>query len=337
MSVFIIAEAGVNHNGSEELAMKLIEFAAEAGADAVKFQTFSAALLVSRGAKKAKYQEASSTGADQFEMLSHLELSHEVHRKLIRKCEECSIEFMSTGFDDGAVDFLYELGVKRFKIPSGEITNIPLLRHTAGKELPIVLSTGMATLKEVSVAVEAILPALGNSDLLTLLHCTSSYPTLIKDVNLMAMLTIKNEFNMAIGYSDHTTSVLVPALAVVMGATIVEKHFTLDNDLPGPDHQASLSPMQLTEMISNIRTAEKSMGSSQKEPTADELLTRDVARRSIALEKDIERGQIVKESDIQLLRPGTGIPPSSMDEVIGMVAISNLRKGEILNWSDLEA
>ena len=343
MSCFVIAEAGVNHNGSEELALKLVDEASRAGADAVKFQTFRAESLVTPGTEKAEYQKANTQEGDQLSMLQNLELSRQAHQSLKEHCDASGIEFMSTPFDSEAADFLVELGIKRIKIPSGELTNHPFIAHLAGKGLPVIMSTGMATLEEVIEAVEVVQTTRQCKrfpepleDRLTLLHCTSNYPTKTEDINLNAMLTLKNETGLPIGYSDHSEGILMAALAVGLGATVIEKHFTMDRKLPGPDHAASLEPDELQQMIRNIRTAEQAMGSSVKAPTPSELPVRDAARRSITLTRNISRNETLSEKDLVLLRPGNGIPPKELSRVIGCKVKADLPQGHTLKWSDLE-
>ncbi|MDQ7059373.1 MAG: N-acetylneuraminate synthase, partial [Ghiorsea sp.] len=288
MSCYIIAEAGVNHNGSEEMAFQLVDAAAEAGADAVKFQTFKAESLVQKGAAKAEYQKEHTEAGDQFEMLKALELSDAVHMRLAERCKQKGIGFLSTGFDENSIEMLLNLGMERLKIPSGELTNKPYIDFIAGKDCPIILSTGMATLDEVADAVAWVKVVRGEKGLLsplegvlTILHCTSNYPTPLASVNLKAMQTMKREFGMPIGYSDHTAGILISPMAVAMGATVIEKHFTLDKNLPGPDHQASLEPSELQQMIEDIRVVELSLGDGVKIPTVEELEVRKVVRRSI--------------------------------------------------------
>lgn len=343
MSVFVIAEAGVNHNGDEKLAMELIKHAKCCGADAVKFQTFSAESLVCPGAKKAEYQEKSSDGDDQFSMLKKLEMSDELHSKLFNYCKDVGVEFMSTPFDKEALDFLIGLGMKRIKIPSGEITNLPFIRYISSKDLPMIMSTGMSTLAEIQVAVDVIVQERircgftdAIDDVLTILHCTSNYPAKCEDVNLNAMITIKDTTNLPVGYSDHTLGTEVAIASVAMGARVVEKHFTLDKKMSGPDHQASLSVEELMAMITSIRNVENALGSFEKVPSATELPVRDVARRSICLIADVEEGAKIDESDLRCLRPGTGIPPSELTQVIGMSASRDLKANTCLQWTDVK-
>lgn len=341
--VFIIAEAGVNHNGSRELALELVDIAAEAGADAIKFQTFKADKLVRKGAEKAEYQKRETGGGDQHSMLQKLEMSEELHRELIERCELRNIEFMSTAFDEQALDFLLAHDMKRVKIPSGEITNHAFIRFIATKNVPIIMSTGMATINEIEEAKLVIknereicgfTGAL--EDILTILHCTSNYPALPEDVNLKAMNTIAEVTGMPIGYSDHTLGIAVSTGATAMGATVIEKHFSKSRDLPGPDHKASLEPNELNELVKNIRVITKALGSSKKAPTESELPVRQLVRRSITIDKNVKSGQVITQEDIVLMRPGTGILPKQLDDVIGMSAVRDLSAGETLNWSDIK-
>lgn len=340
-STFIIAEAGVNHNGSEELALELVNVAARCGADAVKFQTFKADKLVRKGAAKAAYQEAATGGGDQHSMLLRLEMSEALHLRLFERCAELGIEFMSTPFDSEAADFLVGLGMRRIKIPSGEITNHPFLRHLARKDRPLILSTGMATLEEIVAATAVIREErehLGLSaplvSMLTILHCTSNYPAVVEDVNLRAMRTIAAEVEMPVGYSDHTLGLAVSTAAVALGATVIEKHFTLDKSLPGPDHKASLSPDELAALVGQIRAVESALGSPEKRPTAAELPVRELVRRSVTSARDLKAGRPISMDDLCLLRPGTGIPPREYETVNGRVPAHDIPAGTTLQWSD---
>lgn len=343
MKTFIIAEAGVNHNGDEKLALALVEAAVESGADAVKFQTFSADKLTRRGAAKAEYQKKSTGEGDQYGMLKALEMSEQLHSRLFAHCAKLGIEFMSTAFDEEALDFLVGLGIKRIKVPSGEITNMPFLRHMAGKGLPLIVSTGMAELREVISAVDTIRETRKAhgftaplTEIVTILHCTSNYPTDVADVNLRAMATIAGATGLPVGYSDHTAGLAVSTGAVALGATVIEKHFTLDCELPGPDHKASLEPRQLTEFVRQIREVEAALGSSIKAPTESELPVRDLVRRSVTAARSIAAGETVGRNDITLLRPGTGIPPADFDKVIGRKPSRAIAAGETLSWLDFE-
>lgn len=334
-SVFIIAEAGVNHNGDPDMALALVDAAAEAGADAVKFQTFSADRLTTRTAAKAEYQSKSSGEGSQYDMLKALEMSVETHRRVLERCKLRGIEFMSTAFDEESFDFLVDLGIRRVKIPSGEITNIPYLQHVAKAELPLILSTGMASLEEVRQATVCIREAATAAPDMTVLHCTSNYPALPEDVNLRAMQTMAHELGVPVGYSDHTLGIFISVSAVAMGAVVIEKHFTLDKSLPGPDHKASLEPWELKAMVEAIRDVEVAFGNGVKEPRARELPVRDVARRSVATAREVVAGQPISLGDLQLLRPGTGIAPKDMNGLVGRTFARDLPVGHTLDWTDI--
>lgn len=342
MTCFVIAEAGVNHNGSEDLALQLIEAAASAGADAVKFQSFKAASLAAKGTPTAEYQKLQTGNNDQYAMLKALEISENLHRKLINHCRDYGIEFMSTPFDTETADFLLGLDMKRLKIPSGELTNLPFIRELAAYNRLMILSTGMASLDEVIVAVGVIKEVRENQnfpepleEMLTILHCTSNYPTRNEDVNLKAMQTMEKELSLPVGYSDHTEGTLVSVAAVAMGAKIIEKHFTLDRNLPGPDHQASLEPEDLALMIKQIRQIEDCLGSGEKVPRDSELPVRDLVRRSVTLLTDKVAGEVIYAADLVLLRPGTGIPPKQLQQVIGRRLKAFQKAGTALAWQDL--
>jgi N,N'-diacetyllegionaminate synthase len=339
---FIIAEAGVNHNGDTALALALVDVAVSCGADAVKFQTFNADRLVRRGANKADYQRNQTGAGDQHSMLRKLEMSEDVHHALEQHCAKAGIEFMSTPFDEVAADFLVELGMRRIKIPSGEITNHPFLGHLASKGLPLILSTGMATLAEVQEAVSVISEtrkASGHlnplAESLTILHCTSNYPALASDVNLRAMATLGEATGLPVGYSDHTAGIAVATAAVAMGACVIEKHFTLDSNLPGPDHKASLEPDALKAMVSQIREVEAALGSTEKSPTSSELPVRELVRRSVTLACDVTEGQLLSKENLTLLRPGNGIAPKALPQVIGLRARRDMPAGHTLSWDDI--
>lgn len=333
--VFIIAEAGVNHNGSIELAKQLIDVAAEANADAVKFQTFVAEEGVSKNAPKAEYQKQTTDSSEsQLEMIKKLELSKADHKKLMTYANYKNIMFLSTPFDNGSVDLLIELGVPLIKISSGEITNHPLLKYIAKKGLPIILSTGMSTLEEVAEAVTVIKDA--GCKYLTLLHCTSNYPARVEDCNLLAMKTMADAFDVPVGYSDHTLGIYVSLASAAMGACVIEKHFTLDKNLPGPDHGASLEPVELEEMVRGIRLVEKARGSSVKAPVESELEVRDVARKSIVAKVDIPVGTVITEDLLAFKRPGTGVSPKNMDKIIGQISISDIKKDSLINFKMFE-
>jgi N,N'-diacetyllegionaminate synthase len=329
----IIAEAGVNHNGDIEMALKLVEVAAEAGADFVKFQTFSADRLVTASAIKADYQIAATDGNEsQLNMLRRLELGNEEHAKIVEKCRACSIGFLSTGFDIESVDFLIRLGIPFIKIPSGELTNLPYLRYVASLGLPAVLSTGMAELEEVAQAIVALEAAGLPRSRLTVLHCTSEYPAPFADVNLQAMLEMRSAFGVEVGYSDHTKGIEVSIAAVAMGARIIEKHFTLDCDLPGPDHRASLPPEQLVAMVRAIRNVELALGNGDKRPSEAELKTKAVARKSIVAARPIRAGELFSNDNLTVKRPGTGISPMRWDDLISRVALRDYVIDDMIEW-----
>lgn len=342
MKTFIIAEAGVNHNGREELAYQLVESAAASGADAVKFQTFSADKLVRKGAATADYQRRQTGDGDQHALLKGLELSREAHHGLFRRCRELGIEFMSTAFDEDAADFLAELGMVRFKIPSGEITNEPFLAHLAAIGRPLILSTGMADIDEIVRAVTVIrqaraetgMPDLAADDL-TILHCTSNYPAANEDVNLRAMATITAATGLPVGYSDHTLGIAVSTAAVALGAAVIEKHFTLDRSLPGPDHAASLTVDELAQMVAQIRATEVALGSPEKRPTASELPVRALVRRSVTAIRPIAAGATIAYDDLALMRPGDGIAPADRDRLIGRQTRRAIQAGTTLQWTDV--
>ena len=331
-STLIIAEAGVNHNGSLELAYKLIDKASEAGADLVKFQTFKAEYLVTESASKANYQLGTTDSKEtQFEMIKKLELNDEMHLKLISRCREKGIRFSSTGFDTSSVDFLIKLGVGFLKVPSGEITNLPYLRHVGSKGLPIILSTGMCTMQEVRNVVKILELAGSKKSDITVLHCNTEYPTPMEDVNLLAMLSIEKELGVKVGYSDHTLGIEVPVAAVAMGATIIEKHFTLDRGMDGPDHAASLEPNELKQMVDSIRNIEKAMGDGQKKPSKSEDANLGVARKSIVASKNIKAGEKFTEENIAVKRPGTGLCPMRWDELLGLEAKKDFQADELVS------
>lgn len=328
---FIIAEAGVNHNGDLKLAMELIDVAFQAKADAVKFQTFSAERLVTRSASKAEYQRKTTDAREsQFDMLQRLELSQEAHFELKEYAEKKGILFLSTPFDEISADFLSNLGVPAFKIPSGEITNLPFLEHVAKKMRPMIVSTGMATLDEVRVAVKKIRET-GNNEL-ALLHCVSAYPAEPSWINLRAMETLAHTFEVPVGFSDHTTGIEISLAAVALGAKIIEKHFTLDRKLPGPDHGASLEPEELCALVAGIRKVESALGDGRKIPHAEEKDTADAARKSLVAAKDIVAGDLLTEEVILIQRPGTGLPPSLRSQLVGKRAKISIAAGELLTW-----
>ena len=321
LSTAIIAEAGVNHNGSIATAKKMIDAAAEAGADLVKFQTFKAEALVIKSAEKTEYQkEITGTDESQFEMIKKLELDRAEHEELIKYCASKSIRFLSTAFDHDSIDLLTELSVPFFKIPSGEITNLPYLRHIGRLGKPIIMSTGMATLEEVRTTLNELLEAGAEKDQITIMHCNTEYPTPMEDVNLKAMLTIENELGVAVGYSDHTLGIEVSVAAVALGATVIEKHFTLDRTLSGPDHAASLEPHELKAMVTAIRNIEKAMGNGVKNPSPSEHKNTPMVRKSIVAKKPIKQGERFSDDNLTVKRPGTGISPMEWDVYIGRSA-----------------
>jgi N,N'-diacetyllegionaminate synthase len=329
--VLIIAEAGVNHNGDHRIAKELIDRAAEAGADLVKFQSFSASRLATHAAKNAAYQDLSSGACEtHFEMLQRLELSEKMHRELISHCNERKIGFFSSAFDIESVDLLQSLGQRRFKIPSGEITNLPYLRHIGGLRKEVILSSGMATLGEIESAIRVLEEAGTLRDQITVLHCTSEYPTPMAEVNLRAMRTIHDAFGVAVGYSDHTAGVEVAIAAVALGANVIEKHFTLDKNLPGPDHKASLEPKELAAMITSIRNIEKALGDGVKRPTPSELLNRPVARKSLVARVRVASGEVFSADMLAAKRPGIGISPMLLDSIIGTAAKRDFLPDELI-------
>jgi N,N'-diacetyllegionaminate synthase len=329
--VFIIAEAGVNHNGSIELAKKMVDAAKESCVDAVKFQTFKAERVVSKKAEKAQYQkDATNESESQFEMLRKLELDVKAHKELIAYCEKKSIMFLSTPFDHDSIDLLHDLGLEIFKIPSGEITNLPYLRHIGSLGKKVVLSTGMSNLKEVGDALNILINAGTSKDNITVLHANTMYPTPIEDVNLNAMSTIQKEFGVSIGYSDHTLGIEVDIAAVAMGASVIEKHFTLNKKMDGPDHKASLEPNELKSMVLAIRNIEKALGSFEKKPSPSESINIDIARKSIVSKQDIKKGEALSEENITTKRPGNGISPMEWDSVIGKNANKDYQMDDLI-------
>ena len=331
MSVFIIAEAGVNHNGSVELAKRLIDVAVDAGADSVKFQTFKAESLVSKSAQKAEYQKKTTDVLEsQFEMIKKLELDVETHKELISYCQEKSILFLSTPFDHDSINMLDTLGLQIFKVPSSEITNLPYLRHIGSLNKQVILSTGMSNLQEINSALDILIDSGTLKDNITVLHANTMYPTPMEDVNLNAMLTMQIEFDVAIGYSDHTLGIEVDIAAVAMGATIIEKHFTLDKTMVGPDHQASLESNELKAMVKAIRNIERAMGSFEKQPSPSESINIEIVRKSIVASQIIKKGDLLTENNIMVKRPGNGISPMKWDEVIGTVASKNYQSDELI-------
>lgn len=329
--VFIIAEAGVNHNGSIELAKKLIDVAVESGVDAVKFQTFKAKNLVSKNAQKAEYQkETTDSEESQFDMLKKLELDIETHSVLIDYCNMKNIMFLSTPFDHDSIDLLNELGLEIFKIPSGEITNLPYLRHIGKLNKKVILSTGMADIGEIEDALDILVYAGTNKDNIIVLHANTMYPTPMEDVNLKAMVTIGSTFDIAFGYSDHTLGIEVDIAAVAMGACCIEKHFTLDKTMDGPDHKASLEPDELIDMVKGIRNIELALGSSVKSPSKSEKPNMLIARKSIVASCSIKEGETLDESNLSIKRPGNGISPMRWDEVVGTIATKSYNEDELI-------
>jgi N,N'-diacetyllegionaminate synthase len=329
--VFVIAEAGVNHNGDMGMARRLVEVAAESGADAVKFQTFKAAGLVSKSARKAEYQQRETGSSEsQYEMLKRLELDAEAHAELKAACDRCGIRFMSTPFDDGSIDLLVSMGMDIFKIPSGEITNLPYLRRIGGLGRRVILSTGMSTLAEVGDALQVLQAAGTPLRDITVLHATTEYPAPMAEVNLRAMLSLAREFGVAVGYSDHTPGIEIPVAAVALGACVIEKHFTLDRSLPGPDHKASLEPGELKAMVSAIRNVEAALGDGIKRPTPSEIKNMAVARKSLVASRDIRKGEPFGPSNMAAKRPGTGESPMRWDEFAGRPAPRDFREEEPL-------
>ena len=342
MSVFIIAEAGVNHNGDPERALAMVDVAREAGADAIKFQTFSTDKVIGPTAEKAEYQKRETGEGSQRDMVRPLEMSDELHRRLVERCRDQGIEFMSTPFDEEAADFLLDLGMKRIKVPSGEIVNHPFLRFLASKDRPLIVSTGMATLEEIEEAVAVIAATRAAhgftapmEQMVTVLHCTSNYPAACSDVNLRAMRTIADATGLPVGYSDHTLGVAVSTAAVALGAVVIEKHFTLDSRLPGPDHRASLEPQDLANLVRQIRDVEAALGSPVKAPTESEIPVRAVVRRSVTARRDLPAGHTLVAEDLILLRPATGVPAKSLDEVIGRTLKDAVPEGVPLQWEHL--
>jgi N,N'-diacetyllegionaminate synthase len=328
---FIIAEAGVNHNGSLELAKKLVDVAADAGADAVKFQTFKADKLVAKAAQKAEYQkQTTSADESQYEMLKKLELDDSAHRELISHCNEKKVLFLSTPFDHDSIDMLNGCGMPIFKIPSGEITNLPYLRHVGRLGKEVILSTGMADLGEIEDALNVLMQAGTPKEKITILHATTEYPCPIDEVNLRAMQTIRNAFGVKVGYSDHTRGIEVPIAAVAMGASIIEKHFTLDRTMEGPDHKASLEPQELNSMVQAIRHITLALGDGIKKPSKSELKNIAIARKSIVAASPIKIGERFSADNMTIKRPGNGMSPMCWDAVIGQVARKNYQSDDLI-------
>ena len=332
--VFIIAEAGVNHNGSVDLALKLVDAARASGADAVKFQTFRTERLATATAHKAAYQERTTAGTEsQFEMLRRLELSEEAHRTLVKHCRQAGIQFLSSPFDLPSVDFLNSLDVPRLKVPSGEITNQPLLQSVGRTRRPVILSTGMSTLGEVEEAIQ-ILRMAGTAEL-TLLHCVTEYPAPFDQVNLRAMQTLRTAFGLPVGYSDHTPGTEIAIAAVSLGAVVIEKHFTLDRSLPGPDHAASLEPSELKQMVTAIRHVEAAMGTGVKAPALCELPNLSVARKSVVAARNLTAGHRLAPDDLDIKRPGNGLAPKFMSTLTGRTLRMDVGRDELITWDHL--
>ncbi len=331
MSVFIIAEAGVNHNGSIDLAKKLIDVASDAGADAVKFQTFKAENLVSKSASKAAYQqETTDKEESQYEMIKKLELDIDTHKELMAYCTKKEIMFLSTPFDHESIEMLNMLGLEIFKIPSGEITNLPYLREIGRLGKEIILSTGMADMGEIEDALDILVEAGTPKEHITILHANTMYPTPMEDVNLKAMITIGKTFDVAYGYSDHTLGIEVDIAAVALGASVIEKHFTLDKMMEGPDHKASLEPSELKAMVQGIRNIEKALGSSIKKPSPSEKPNIVVARKSIVANRTIKKGEKLTQENLAIKRPGNGIAPMRWDEIVGSIAAKDYNQDDLI-------
>lgn len=343
MRTFVIAEIGVNHNGSLELALQLVEAAAAAGAHAAKFQTFRADAVTARNAATVAYQKAAADADDQHSMLKALELGPDEHRAVARRCEELGIEFMSTAFDKESLDLLCEIGIRRIKVPSGEVTNTPYLEDCGRRGLPIILSTGMADLEEVRYAVSVLREAMppqrrpdpAGLPALTVLHCTSAYPTAFEDVNLRAMAAMARELGVEIGYSDHTQGIFVPPVAVALGARVIEKHVTLDRTLPGPDHRASIEPGELKAMIQAIADAERLLGDGVKAARPAEMEARALVRRGLKAARDLPAGAVLTEADVFVLRPATGMAPVHFRSAIGRRLAAPLAAGDPIEHEHL--
>jgi N,N'-diacetyllegionaminate synthase len=330
-NVFVIAEAGVNHNGKLDLALKMVEVAAKCKANAIKFQTFKAQNLVTQNAPRAEYQKINQPGEkNQFEMLKKLELSFDEHIIVKKYCDQLNIEFMSTPFDEECAEFLNKIGMSRFKIPSGEITNYPLLKKIASFKKEIILSTGMSTIDEIKDAVDALLRNGSNLNQITVLHCSTDYPADLKDIHLNAIKQIKSIINSKIGYSDHTLGIEVSLAAVALGATVIEKHFTLDKNMNGPDHRCSLDQFELENLIKSIRNISLSLGDEIKKPSDKELLNRSIARKSLVAKSSIKKDEIFTEANLTTKRPGTGISPMNWEKIIGTKALRDYLEDEII-------
>jgi len=336
--VLIIAEAGVNHNGDVELAKKLIDIAANAGVDYVKFQTFKSEKLASKAAIKAEYQikNTKESNTSQVDMLRKLELKKEVYPILMEHCKKKYVKFLSSPFDEESVDFLASMEIPIFKIPSGEITNYPYLKKIGMLNKEVILSTGMCDMNDIKAAIDLLVTSGTPKEKISVLHCNTEYPTPMKDVNLNAMLTIKKELGVNVGYSDHTIGIEVPVAAVAMGATIIEKHFTIDKTMFGPDHKASLEPNELKEMVHAIRNIEEALGDGKKQPSYSEQKNMAIARKSIHFLKKMKKGDIINESDLVMKRPGDGISPMKVNEIVGKILKHSVEADDVLKWENLK-
>ena len=333
MKTVIIAEAGVNHNGSPETAVALVDAAAQSGADFVKFQTFSAENIATAAVQKVNYQKLSTdTNESQLDMLRRLELSKKQHSQLVKRSKQLGIRFLSTGFDTLSIDMLCELGVEYLKVPSGEITNLPYLRYVAGKNIPVILSTGMANMAEIASAIDVFESVGLKRSNLTVLHCSTEYPTPMELVNLNAMQTIRNAFHVEVGYSDHTRGIEVPIAAVALGATVIEKHFTLDRGMAGPDHAASLEPNELQSMVTAIRNIERAMGDGLKRANEREKSNIIGVRKSIVARIQIQKGETLTAGNLAVKRPGSGLSPMLWDQLIGSKAVRTFERDELIEW-----
>lgn len=333
MHTLIIAEAGVNHNGSIDIARQLVDKAVEAGVDIIKFQTFKAEKLVSKSAKQAEYQKkniGSTSDDSQYNMLKKLELSEQDHQELMTYCKERGIQFFSTAFDLESIDYLHSLNLGLWKIPSGEITNYPYIKKIAQYHEPVILSTGMCEMDDISAAMDVLCKNGVERSQITILHCNTEYPTPYKDVNLLAMQQIKKEYQVSVGYSDHTKGIEVPIAAVALGASVIEKHFTLDRNMEGPDHKASLEPEELKAMVSAIRHIEQALGNGHKQISESERKNIAIARKSIVAACSIKKGEMLTEQNLTVKRPGTGISPMRWEEVIGTKAIKDFAEEDLI-------
>lgn len=331
MTVQIIAEAGVNHNGDINIALELVRRAAQAGADYIKFQTFVTEENITQDAPKAEYQKKSTDCAQsQFEMVKKLELNRDNFYRIHEECKNCNIGFLSTAFDLPSANLLNDIGTDYIKIPSGDLINLPLLRHQAKFSKPFIVSTGMADLNEISASIKVLEKCGVQKSMITLLHCTTEYPAPYATINLRAMLTLKQVFQLNVGYSDHSQGIEIPIAATALGATIIEKHFTLDRTLPGPDHQASIDAKELEQMVKSIRNVRQALGHGEKTPHECELQNRAIARKSIVARKAINRGDLFSDDNLAIKRPGTGISPMKWDDVIGKAASKSFIKDELI-------